>query len=939
MDTLLSGSALTADLGSLLPDRADFLKSLSQQARLLTLVTPLPEASLLVEQMRGREAVSEDFCFEIQCLSASAHLELKTLIGEELTLRVLLADGRSTRSWHGIVTAASLLGSDGSLARYGLCLEPWTAGLAQRRNSRIFQDKSIEDVVREVFADYPAASWAFNLTDSLPVRALCTQYRETDKAFIERILASEGLSYRFEHAQGESVASEAGSHARHKLVIFDAGAESPPCSQPEIRFHRSNASESSDTIQSLQQQSQLASTLHVAASWDYRQLLATAASESIQPSAALPEMEDYDCQASAAFADTEAAERAVRLRARYAALSAKACRITGSVRVLDPGTHFTLTQHAGLSGDAAKLRVLMVRHEASNNLDAGARDAGGMRSQGRIERGIYRNQAVCVSLEVPLVPRPIGKPVAPGLQTALVLGGSDAAQDTASASERDGRVRIQFHWQRGARPNAGGLVNEAERATGELSNGIWVRVSEALAGPNWGAHFTPRVGSEVLVDFDSGDLDHPVIVGSLYNGQDSPPWPAGEESGANHAAVVSGLHATTLDGAGWNQWQIDDSTGQLRTRLASSAHASQLNLGHLIHHPATGGTRGAARGQGFELRTDGWQVQRAAKGMLLSASARAGATSTQLDASEVAAQLKAASDTAQRLSDAANQSEADALGQSGQVGAFHDLIHPEAPPADGSGTPERPLKSFAASALLAETPSSLVFATPASTTLFAGEQLLVVSQSDTHLTAQHTASLVSGEASSFYTHAGGIKAIAANAPLSIQAHDGPLEVLADQNVTITSSNDEIHVLANEKIVLQAGQSAITLEGANITFACPGKFTVKGGQNVLAGGAGGVANLGALPAGSMGAVSAEKIDEKEIAHWIELDYRDQVDGNGIANADYEIHFDGGPVLTGTLDALGQARREGVPGKKVKRVVYKPRKPDNEKPWAQLDELLG
>ncbi|MDO6388421.1 type VI secretion system Vgr family protein [Uliginosibacterium sp. 31-12] len=907
MDISSASTSLFAGLGGMLPSREDFLKSLSQHARLLTLVCPLPEASLLVEQMRGREAVSEDFQFEIQCLASSAHLELKALIGEELTLRVLLADGRSSRSWHGLVTAATQLGSDGALARYALKLQPWTACMALRRNSRIFQDKSVEDIAREVFADYPAGAFEFRLSETLPLRSLCAQYRETDQAFLARLFASEGLSFYFEHLQDEAASGEL-AHTRHKLIIVDGSSEAPESRQPLVRFHRNNATEASDSIQTWQSARSLGSNAATLASWDYRQLLAPAASSDADFSAQggagdLPRLEDYDASGAYRFSDQAAAERSVRLHTAFMALSGGANRSTGSVRQLEAGSSFTLTQNPSIQGEAARQRVLIVEHEASNNLDSEARAAG---AQARIERGIYRNRAVSVPLSLPLVPRPLPKPAVPGLQTALVVG-TQNAQALGTCSERDGRVRIQFHWQRGQQPNLGGLAHDTERATGELGNGTWVRVAEALAGANWGSHFTPRIGSEVLVDFHEGDIDRPVIVAALHNGQDEVPWPAGEA--ANHSGVVAGIHAPTLDGNGWSQWQIDDATGQLRTRLASSAFASQLNLGHLIHHSPSGSQRGAGRGQGFELRTDGWQIQRAAKGMLISATARQNAGSIQLDTTEAAGQLKAANDTAQRLSDAATQSEADALAQAQKIEAFRQRIHPEAPPPDGNARPDRELKPFEGPALLMEAPASIALATPASTTLFAGEHLSATIQGDTQLTAQHTASFVSGDATSLYTHAGGIKAIAANSPLSLQSHNGPLEVLADQNVTVTSSNDEIHVLANSKIVLQAGQSSITLEGANITFACPGKFMVKGAQHVMASGAASAASLGALPSGAMGAVASNESQDLAMPSLAATTYdthylvKSESSGEPMANVRYCITLSDGRRFVGTTDENG------------------------------------
>src|SRR5690606_24225638 len=207
---------------------------------------------------------------------------------------------------------------------------------------------------------------------------------------------------------------------------------------------------------------------------------------------------------------------------------------------------------------------------------------------------------------------------------------------------------------RGAAPNPGGLTETGStahpngHAPGDDTSGTWVRVAEWMAGPNWGSHALPRVGSEVLVEFLHGDIDQPVITGQLYNGKVAPPFALADAS--NHPGTLSGLHTQSLDGSDTQQWVIDDAPGQLRQRLHTSLADSRLELGYLIDHDDA--RRSSLRGSGFDLATLGWANLRAGQGLLLSTTARHEGASTQMDVAEAVAQLKGAERTAQALNDA-----------------------------------------------------------------------------------------------------------------------------------------------------------------------------------------------------------------------------------------------------------------------------------------------
>ncbi|WP_051293442.1 type VI secretion system Vgr family protein [Pseudoduganella violaceinigra] len=842
--------------------RSLFGTGLSQHGRLLTLSSAqesgLPE-SLMAERFIGREGVNELFCFDVDALSTSTSLDLGQFIGEELTIRLLQPDG-SMRSWHGLCTQASWLGADGGVARYRLRLEPALALLRLRRDNYIFQDKSVRDIVQELLADYTQVRLDFDTTQELAPRATCTQYRETDFEFLCRILASEGLSWRFEHDQDGQGTDD--GHSRHRVVIFDSQAARPAVQA--LRFHGVRATERDDAIDQFSARRAVAPNAISIASWDPQQVAAPAAEQTSSLDAGeLPTMSIYDGSEERSYTGNGEADGHSLLMLQAAELANKQFTGEGSARRLAAGSNFALTGHERFDG--GEFTTLWVEHEARNNFTPSLKAGPG------IAPGTYRNRFACVRSAVPLVPSATAwrlQGPALGAQTALVVGLPGAANTT----QRGQQIRIQFPWQRGPGANPGGASHNTEaqgNAPGDDSSGTWVRVAEALAGPNFGSQFTPRIGTEVLVDFIEGDIDRPIVVSQLYTGSDKPPFSAGVDSNANHAGVVSGIHSHSLDGSGYNQWVLDDTSQQLRMRLASSTAASQLNLGHIVQQAPDSAARGAHRGTGFELRTDAWAVLRSGEGLLLTTSARsaqgAGITSTQLEADYALERLRAGQKLGESLAKTAAHQQAlysaDAIKAQQELqkqldpkekGKYAGAVNGHAAQRAKGGARDldagKPVERFDGAITAMDSVDSINFATPASTLLFAGKQVHWTSGSDQHLTAGQTYSGVAANAAALFTQEGGIKAIAGNGDVSLQANTGELEILADKEVVVLSVNDGIEIKANKKIVLHAGQSSIVLEGGNITFACPGNFTVKSAKHDFLGGASAGAAIEALPDG-------------------------------------------------------------------------------------------
>ncbi|MGI9217827.1 MAG: type VI secretion system Vgr family protein, partial [Hydrogenophaga sp.] len=845
-----------------LTSRLDFARLLDQRHRLMQVQTALPALSLIPERVVMREAVGQPFELQLQCLSTSAHLELKTLLGEQISLKLLQSDGAYV-PWHGYVFEAAQLGADGGLARYALTMRPWLSALALRRNSRVFHDQTAIQVIEAVLADHqPQSNWRFEVSEPLRVRSLCTQYRETDLAFVQRLLAAEGMSYHFEHLDGQAAAdADAAQHARHVMVITDRLAQRPALGT--VRFTSQHATAGlggqRDSITAFMAQRDLAPNAVTLAAWDYKRLAGlTAEDASTLDLGELPVLQVYDGSGAYRYESPEHAQRAAALALAALELDFKRFEGQGSARHFKAGHSFELIDHPLYGANSSAFNysgallashqratqsqhnaftLLAVEHHCANNLGA---DLAALLGHSDIEHGTYKNHFHCAPAAAVVVPRHLPQPTAWGVQSATVVGLSEEPVET----ERDHRIRVRFAWQ----DASGGAAGENTGNFPTNAPGTWVRVAAPWAGANWGASLVPRIGSEVAIEFIEGDIDRPVVVGALYNGADAPPFAAGVDSGVNHSGVLSGWHTHSLDQCGFNQWVLDDATGQLRMRLACSYTAAEVGLGHLIGQNPASAQRGAWRGSGFEAASQGWGVLRAAQGLLISTSARSGtygsAQSTQMDASEAVAQLKGARDLGQRLSDAAAHSGALALHSHDggtSVQQLTEQIDPQAQgklggslngqnavfdPA-GSRDGSTPVHQFAQPVAVLDTPSSLVLASDGPIAQYASEHLGHVSQGDVQLSAAHTASQVSGQTTSLFTHTGGLQVKAANGPVSLRAHTDTLQLLANKDIQILSVNSEITVSAQSKIELIGADSGITLEGGNITFTTPGTWNAKG----------------------------------------------------------------------------------------------------------------
>ena len=823
------------------------------------------------------------------------------------------------------------------------------------------------------------------------LRSYTMQYRQTDLGLVQRLLIEEGLSYRFEQ--------DADAPMGHRLVIFADSANEGSCPQdatsaspvggPGIRFHRAAPVEVQDAIQALGQQVTGVPDKTTLASWDYkaRRMIAGSATTdwtrlrreangiaADAPEAGTPPpkhpfgtLEDYRPLPPYAFATQAQADRAALLRQQAHECRWEQWHGRSSVRTLACGTHFTITQStldelsvAGVHLPAdpalqwARSFVLTSLTQAGiNNLpkDASERIAAlgrqgsqpvqvlpawvdaALRKQAA-EHG-HGNHFTAVRRLRPWRPEPLPKdhPDAPrieGVLSATVVdleGGTGGAQEIAM--DRLGRIRIAFDFQR----EDSGLLDQAAPRTSPGST--WVRVAQSLTGPGMGMQFIPRVGQEVLVGFQHGCTERPVVLGSLYNGRGEggiPPTPGGQapqgnttassndqvfaqsadhrpsaqgnligsgtgghspawhgaaagelpQGGQRNAAALSGFKTQGfgLQAQHYNQLVFDDSDKQLRVQLATTQHATQLNLGHLIHQADN--HRGSFRGEGFELRTDAYGAIRASRGITLSTYGLLGA-SGHTGSAEPAGDNMAGMALARRMfllgqamSEAARTHQTVQL--SSHIGthkanastlneeqapnqalhtALSGMVEGRAQPAGGGF--EQAL-SDAAGRNTAPKDGQVPHTTDPLVTMVAkagiamvagqdiqvaaGEGITLASGGDTHIATGGAARLHTGQAIGMLAGAiepgtqavgTGLTMIASQGDVNLQAHSGPMQVAAKGLVEVMSRSAHIDWAAAKRIVIAtAGGASVTIEGGNITVACPGTLTIKAGKKSFVG---------------------------------------------------------------------------------------------------------
>ena len=865
-------------------------------------------------------------------------------------------------------------------------------------------------------------AWRWDLADAsvYPKRSLCIQYHESDLDFALRLMREEGLVCWWEHT-GDAASASLGTHT---LVIADHNAAFATNVQAAVRFTASDHTLDEDSLERWTSVNRVASAGVALRCRDHRGLGARPVEATAGDAAPMTELAIVDVPGAYAYEDVDQGQRLASRQAEALAAVRTRALARGPWRRAQAGTSFTLSDHPRHDGsDATRdtFVVLAAQHRARNNFSAdekarfvglaqailrdqgqggkpqrdddaplheaallvqplavpvrvGSADPkphavmrdGGFGVSGRIDaRAIAAQPSLfdphaAVSLSQPDVRLNV-RPSVRGTQTAIVVGSSGKSGDADLHTDRDNRVRVQFHWQRGGGSSHRLSAGDGDNAPASAGSFTWVRVGQALAGGNFGAVFTPRIGQEVLVAFTGGDIDRPVVIGAVYNGQGTPDaqgngvaggaanasgnasaWfpgtqAAGDFEGHQHTAVMLGhksqeLGASASGLGGSNQLVFDDSAAGNRIELSTTTQATRLQLGALLQQQDN--QRLAPRGHGIELATGAHGALRAGSGLLVSAHAQGASTKAglQLEADDATNVLQSAQGLIHMLADSAQAHDAKLAGEPVVAGATAKDTAKQLPVEkglyalvdslqgqDSAGQSDEDggadgdtvaidggfgsVPAWDRPELVLAAPSGIGLFTPASAIVSSGANIVFSAGQDLHAIAQGNHATVAKDGVVLYTYGMASDTAKPNTETGIALHaaSGSVVVSSNTGAMRLTSSGAIDVSSTKSSVLVASPKQVLLAAAGAAIQIDqGNITINAPGSVEF--KAGMKNLTSGAAASTPDLQLATAALQPVKHYLRFVAR-SVSGDPLANKPYAMLMADGSTKSGTTDAQG------------------------------------
>lgn len=458
-------------------------------ALLAELICDVPgKGRMQLMSLSASEGLSRPFDYQIEILCDKPDLDLAKFLGKSMTVALELPEGK--RYFNGLVSRFAHSGRrTKQFFHYQATVRPWLWFLSRTQDCKVFQNKTVVQIVEEVFADHSGiAKVKKQLTGSYTPWDYCVQYRESDMNFVARMLEQEGIYYYFEHTE-----------SGHELVLCDNASAHGAVGGYATIPYAANWTEAhegqEETIRSWSVGVQVLPTKVVLADYDFeRPSTSLRKDHAINRQHDLNSYEVFDYPGEYTQDGDGVAYAKVRMQEQQAGFRVASGQ--SDARGLTCGSTFQVKGLPSQSQDGEYL-VLSTNIYIEEGLQIGGEEGS---------EGYYS----CDFQAMPTAdkyraPRLTPKPMVHGPQTAVVVGPSGEHIHT----DKYGRIKVQFHWDRV------GSKNE--------KSSCWVRVSQPWAGKGFGAISIPRIGDEVVVNFLEGDPDQPLVTGRVYNAEFMPP--------------------------------------------------------------------------------------------------------------------------------------------------------------------------------------------------------------------------------------------------------------------------------------------------------------------------------------------------------------------------------------------------------------------------------
>jgi len=497
--------------------RRAVLPGVAQKHRPYRVKTALSEDHLSFHSMRITETLSATFQMDVELLSNDPGIDFDSVLGHNITVGVNRPRG-GERFFNGYVTSFGFAGVQGRMFLYRATVSPWLWLLKQTENCMIFHQESAVTIAERIFGAHGFADFRFDVQGSPPTYEYCVQYRESDFNFLSRLFEKEGLYYFFEHENGKHTLVVTDSMDMHQP---DSGYETIPMVMDDDYSRRQR-----EGIFSWRTRQQIRATEVTLQDYNFTAPRAEmVVSESIARGHAASDLKLY--QYPGEYKETGEGAVYAKLRVEEQQASFEIAQGDTNAHGIRTGYRFGLEKHPIAAANTDYLVT-------SSHIEC---RAGGFTS-GSGDDPEYS----CAFMAMPMsgIHRPARvtpKPMIYGPQTAVVTNRTGGEE--IEPVDKYGRVTVSFEWER----------------EGTLS--CPVRVSQAVAGAGWGMMNIPRDGQEVIVEFEDGNPDRPIITGRVYNEKSEFPYNPLEKP-----TVTTLKTNSSKGGGGFNELRFDDKKGE-----------------------------------------------------------------------------------------------------------------------------------------------------------------------------------------------------------------------------------------------------------------------------------------------------------------------------------------------------------------------------------------